>query len=163
AQFQTTNTTRTFQPTSDSWGASFNYNGNGLVTGVSADPVATMTIAPAAGEGLVTSPAVNALTSTTAQPGSVTDAQPYTPTYLLDPAGQLRDKESPTGAVEQWAIDATNGLPDNYFDPNGAGTIYTYYDTYGNISGVVYPDGGLTTFSYGTSHYLLQVESQLIS
>jgi RHS repeat-associated protein len=126
---------------------------NGMLTEINRGLGTTLSVTPAAAQGLGASTAINA----GQQVAALTDALSHTTSLTLDALGRKTQEQTADGAVQKWTLDAA-GNPTLYVDQLGRPTSYTY-NASEDVTQVQYPDGTYTTYQYETMfHQVTQIE-----
>jgi RHS repeat-associated protein len=116
----------------------------------------TLSLAPAATQGLATSPAINSSKAV----GVLTDALSQKTTYTLDSLGRTTQLQTPDGAPQNWTLNSA-GRPTAYTDPLNRTTTMTYNSSQ-DLTRIDHPDGSNEQFQYDTTfHRLTQYQDTL--
>ncbi len=112
----------------------------------------TLSLTPAAAQGLATSPAINSSKAL----GVVTDALSQVATYTLDGQARLTKLETPDGAAWNYGVDS-HGQTATITDPISRVTTmaYSYGTGKGDLTQVTFPDGSTNQYAYDSTYHQL--------
>jgi RHS repeat-associated protein len=116
----------------------------------------TLSLAPAATQGLATSPAINSSKAV----GVLTDALSQKTTYTVDSLGRTTQLQTPDGATQNWTLNSA-GRPTAYTDPLNRTTTMTYNSSQ-DLTRIDHPDGSNEQFQYDSAfHRITQYQDTL--